>query len=103
MKKNHGEGWYNLQISIDNLMNVKSPIFSDASTLESDSQTLIILGDNEELFTPNYTEKNIMKIQNNSIHLRIVQDTSHFEYTSKSWKKFESLLIKFNELHKWFT
>lgn len=102
MKKNHGKGWYNLQISIDNLMNVKSPIFSDVSTLASDSQTLLILGDNEELFTPNYTEKEILKNQNKFIHLRIVRDTSHFEYTSKSWKKFESLLIKFNELNNWF-
>lgn len=102
MKKNHKEGWKNLQISIENLMNVKSPIFTDVGTLGSDSKILIILGDNEELFTPNSAENIILENQSESIHLRIVPDTSHFEYTSKSWEKFKDVLNEFNKLNKWF-
>ena len=91
MKKNHGKGWYNPLLSMDNLMNVESPIFSDLSKMGNDTQILIILGENEELFTPNFTKEMVQKNQSHNIHLRVVPNTSHFEYTSKSWENFQQI------------
>lgn len=103
MKRNHGKGWYNLLLSIDELMHVESPIFTNPKKIGDDTEILIILGDNEELFTPTYTKKMISLNQYNSIYLEIVYDTSHFEYTSKSWEKFKEGLNQFIEKYKWFS
>ncbi|OLS26058.1 MAG: 2-succinyl-6-hydroxy-2,4-cyclohexadiene-1-carboxylate synthase [Candidatus Heimdallarchaeota archaeon LC_2] len=102
MKENHKNGWLNLLKSMNNLMNVNSPIFSDLSKINSYSEILLVLGDNEELFQPDYNKSIIREIPSNNIHLIRLKETSHFDYTSVSWEIFCSKLKEFIEIHNWF-
>lgn len=102
MKKNHGDGWYNLQHSLNDLMHVNSPIFSDLSKIKK-SDILLILGDKEELFRTEYNESLIMGNLSENITLLTIPETSHFDYTSISWENFSMSLLNYIETNKWFT
>ncbi|MHA2028130.1 MAG: hypothetical protein ACW99A_04400 [Candidatus Kariarchaeaceae archaeon] len=102
MKKNHGEGWLNLLHSMDKLMHVESPIFINPEQLDNETQIILILGENEELFTPQYNQEVANKNTLDKVHIIVIPNTTHFDYTAKSWDGFNTKLKDFFNKCEWF-
>lgn len=102
MKKNHERGWKHLLLSMQNLMQIDSMIFSDISNISTRTQILLILGEDEELFHPDFNRKMFTSVTKNSIDVVTLPNTSHFDYTTVSWSEFCTVIENFIENNNWF-